>query len=602
MPSGFDNSVASANNAGFQTAPGGQFIVLSCGMKQPNPDYHPCDVTGFEVKVEGESPKVSCTGPASTDASLTAAQKTLLAGQDMLLQIVSDVYREDRGGDPKKVVLAGTTAPACHHSEHALITLKRVSGPVAVPQEWKMSTPAPVEVLAPEASIRASFFERYWPFGRDGTHLYDAKLVSCGIPADETQAGVAQLNARIEVFRESNYKLTFTVPKLAEAKLNASAKRNLQTLDETIEISGSARVAVAEVSAKGSATRNSDGTVTAASLEGAASIGGSGIGGSVAYDGGSDGGQGGTTYSTARTGDGVIATFTETQVDGSNPRITYNQTLDDVLVRRATEVTVNPGGTTEVSNSTEFNFDKAQAFSLTYNGDKVPVVEVLGAVLNLPTTISDFVKEMKDSVPTIGWTAELAVGVLEGSVTGSWYLTPNASATHDRIWEVGRGYSISFDCSLVTISLSIGFGVEWVLANPVYETPLIEMVLKASVTLSFKVDANFTVDSGGDETFSNKLTGECVPDFVVTAQAKASGVGFEATIKIETGFDAEFTFTGGFSEEPKMPGKISFLPLKVSFTYQLMTSVQTIKLFNYPNEKVTLWEGDLFAKEAGATV
>ena len=561
---GFNQCVESADNAGFSTSPGGQFIILPCGTQESNPDYHPCDVTSLKIETSDGKMAVECDKPQIHDGSLSQKQMDLLCGDDLLFQIVSDSKSKAKGGKPKTLRLTGLTEPACHHGKHSLTTFKPGGAGGGDAQEWKM-TMGQVDVTSPDQTFGESLFEQYWPFYGNTRRTYTATVESCGVPVNETDATYGVLTGRIEVYRESRYDLKISVPAKVSATAHRSTNVNLKTQDKTSKSSGS------QSSGFGAAQSGSSAT----------------------YVQGRPGGNDYVTTSTTRMMDGVILTETESSgtkgFDDSHGSSSFSMTRTDGWRQDKLSVSAKDKGTKVTKTTT--NMVTAE---LTFNGDKVEVVKYLQAILQLPKTVQEFVDAFKDSVPKIGWQADVSVAVLEGSITGSWFIAPNASAEHPRIWLVERQYAIKFECTIVKIRMEIGFGLDWVAKNPLWEPPLFEVVFKAACGITFEVKAGFEVDSSTAEGFKIPLEGSSVPDISVVAQAMINGIGGDAICKIETGFKGKFELTGSFSKAPEMTGDIGFMPLKVTGTVKLGSISLSAVLVEHPKDIQPIWKGKVF--------
>lgn len=148
----------------------------------------------------------------------------MLAGDDLLIQIVADYHRDSKYDVDKMkeaiIGLYGATSPSCPVSLHRRMrwTAVRNIGDRKFTETWDHNKSVPDQkVLA--KSTRGNFggfLERFWIFDVSDTVVYRAAIDSCGV-RDGAVPTVA-LHGRVEVQPDVSYKLELKIPSFYKMK------------------------------------------------------------------------------------------------------------------------------------------------------------------------------------------------------------------------------------------------------------------------------------------------------------------------------------------------------------------------------------------------
>ncbi|MBM7069610.1 hypothetical protein [Actibacterium sp. 188UL27-1] len=573
MPDPYKETCDSADAAGFETDSGGTSVVESCplagGTSAPNID--PCYTE--KVEIGSKTGRQSVTWEhAKRHERIASEQRKILGGADLVLQVIADEKTPRAGGKPLDLYVNAVTTPICPKSDHP--SLQWSGGDLTNPVSWCEPTTFETTVRSKGTSGAAdSFFDTYWPFGKRGCSTYYVNVASCGIPLDKTESAPALVTGRVEAYRKSDVELSIVLPALKGKSAHRSKHYDVTRRTTT---------------ATRSETSSND-------------FGRQQTGSSASHSQSRYNGTDKWDYSTTRShGRGMVVTTAHSS--GTEGFARVDETEKGTMIigsgfryRRKVEVTGTDHGV-----KIEAQDIKPTGVTLTHNGkDVANGAKYLKALLTLPQTIQSFIGAFKDSVPKIGWQADASVSVIQGTFIAGWKLAPKDDADHDRLWLIDRRFNFDIKCTLVKIEISIGFGIEWVVANPLWKPPLVELIFVVKMSIDFTADMTLQLRQSQKESFEAKAAVASVPKIKAEAKAMINGCGVSASCEISTGIEGEFTFKGGIKATPELKGKLGFKPIAV--TVELDPPVGgKIKeeLFKYPKKTTPIWEADLLTSKA----
>lgn len=232
---------------------------------------------------------------------------------------------------------------------------------------------------------------------------------------------------------------------------------------------------------------------------------------------------------------------------------------DYYVLRRELKETSNHDGTVEFSDSST----SRQSISLKRNGTELDISKSINSIVSAAKNIKTTFDTFKNAVPKIGWQADLDIAILEGSITGTWGVAPNAKPEHTRIWRVKDYYSIKVDCKIIEVKAEIGFGVDFRVDNWFSSAPLAEIVLKisGSLTISAAVSAEFSTQNKGKT--EEKFVAKTVPALKAIARASIVGYAAEASVSVDCGIQVSGSFMVSVQTAPCASLKVEWLPVSV---------------------------------------
>ncbi|MEO0830625.1 MAG: hypothetical protein AAFY03_09210, partial [Pseudomonadota bacterium] len=310
------------------------------------------------------------------------------------------------------------------------------------------------------------------------------------------------------------------------------------------------------------------------------------------------------TYSTTRTTkSGLVKTVAQSSgqenfADADGKKTTY-ESGDSLLKRRQVSVVSAPDEPLKIEKQDVH----PTGVTLKVNGKDVDAVKFVSAALTLPATISKFLADMKQAVPKVGWQADASVAVFQGTFDMGWTLEPADSAQTPELWTLQRFWDFNVICDLVKIEISIGFGVEWVIANPVWDPPLVEVILVVKISIVATASAKLQLKTSSKNTFAAETKVESVPKISAEAKAMVNGFGARAYAEIKTGVEGKLEFKGGFDATPGCKASLGFKPIEVTAECEAFGKKVKADLFKYPSRTTPLWEADLLSsKKTGSKV
>lgn len=582
----FSQSLSSASNAGFSPA-SSNAPVLPCGKVVETSSYDPCDVDMLKLSVsekKGDGASVKCTEPASVDGSLTAEHRVLLAGSDLLLEVVAD-YHRDGSYDPDslskaKIIIEGITSPACPKGDHSLITWKGGAGSDAVDENWRMAQPDIREVLSQSTrsfTKTGGFLAPYWPFMEDRKAVFIAAIESCGIRDGVTP--VTSLNGRVAVYPNDSFELTMKIPPMRKVSWKEGKSLDLKSGETTRSSSHTESKDFGREEEGTSTSRTTGSKVDYSTQTRSESSGG------LVTTTEKSSGQKNFKESDGTKTNGV---FFEDSTQVSQRGLASSRTLAESREVRYSQTTS--------AEKMEFTDETAQqGISLKYNGTELDIsktITLFKAAEGFKKAFEDF----KNTVPKIGWQADLDIGVLEGSITGSWGMRTKSSATHPRIWEVENFFQITVDVKLFFLKAEVGFGLDLVIENWFSSNPLLELILKITLSFELTLPLKGSFSSSSKENLALSAAAEGVPKLEAKARASAVGYTYEASASLSGCLKATGTFKCGFAQPPIAEGKVEWSPLVlVGVVCRPDTDPWRKELLRYPDVKdpKPIWEGAL---------
>ena len=570
MSDPYKDTCDSADAAGFETDSGGANMTQTCpleGQSSEEPRVEPCYISTVNIEAPAGRQKVSWTHRGRNER-LPKKVRKMLGGDDLMMQVIADDKSPRAGGKPLDILLTGVTEPACPIGQHPYM-------------QWAESgTSSPTKLTDPssyQTSVRSkgtsgvsdSFFATYWPFGKKGCNSYLYTVTSCGIPPATNETAPSFVTGRVEAYRKSDVELSIVLPALKGRSGHASKSYNVKTRTRTTTRSG----------------------------QSSSSFGAEQQGSSLSHSQSRYNGTDKWDYSTTRShGRGMVVSTAHSS--GTEGFADVEETEKGTMIigsgftyRRKVEVTGTDHGGVKLEAQTV----RPTGVKLTHNGQDIAnAARYLKAVLTLPKTISTFIDSFKDAIPKIGWQADASVTVIQGTFVVGWKLAPKDDAEHERLWLSDRRFNFDIKCTLVKIEISVGFGIEWVVANPLWEPPLVEVIFVVKITIDFTADMTLQLTGSDIETFETKAKVASVPKINATAKAMVNGMGVSASCEIATGIEGDFTFKGSIRSTPELKGKLGFKPITV--TVELDPPIGgKIKdeLFKYPKLSTPIWESDL---------
>lgn len=551
--SGYDQCVESADGAGFSSSGGGPNSSEGCPLHGQTSNSQPCYIDLLRLTTTDGKQVVEYSHAKRGTAP--ARVLALTRPDDLLLQIVSDPLPKSKGGSPKEVNVAGVSVPSCPQSAHPTTDFME-SGNANVRSHFTDTSETFECASRPTGGLGESFFDTYWPFGKKGYRSYLVSTQSCGIPVSTTDTAPREVTGRIEAYRPNSLAFEISLPPLRSSKSSRA---------DQFEITTRRRTTSRSEMRTGDFGRQQDG-------------------GSFKHVRSGQEGDDYVRYTTTQSlSNGKVSTYTDQSgMKSFQDAETLEADAPDLGTK--TEAQTIKGGT---------------GVKLIFNGQNQDAVKFIGNLLKLPSEMSKFVDDIKNSVPKIGWTADISVEVLVGTFRMDWYLREKDKAEHDTCWLIDKYVKITVDCTLFKAGLSIGFGLEWVVTNPLWDPPLVEVILKVSIGVEAKCYMKLEFENSRANTFQAIPGVESKPNITATAKAMVNGVGVKAECKIETGIDGKFTFKGSMDSTPGLTGELSFLPIAV--TAELVAFSETIKqeLFKYPSKPVEIWKADILKPSDG---
>ena len=565
-----EQSCQSAQEAGFSSVGDATQPVQSCPFEQAQSRYQPCDVERLSIENQSDVQSLSCTTPAAKDGSLTAAQKALLAGDDLLMQVVAD-YDRDGSYDPllqvkAKIAVSAGIEPSCPVEQHTHLRWSIQNG---ASRSFPVNTSnAPMELLAQStraASGSGGFLKPFWSFSENRRVIGHAVVDSCGVR--NGRAPTQSLRGRVEVWPNDKFELIFKIPPFRKIKQQQAGYKDLKSGDTVRSGTSSDSRNYAQEGSSRNWTQSRN--VVTGSLHG--------------------------SETKTTTAGGV--TDSEGTKGGMKNFQEFSTEEDSRSIRGPwmTEKTTMTGDLTTGKVEFKDQDTVTQQVSLKRNGVELDISKSVNSLIVAARSFKSAFDNFKNAVPKLGWQADLDISIFEGSITGTWGVVPEAHADHARIWKVKDFYSIRFDVKLIYVKAEIGFGLDFRVDNWFASDPLLEVVLKVAGSLTLDVPVAVTFSSDNRANVEEKISATTTPKLEAKARASAMGYAAGASIDIACGFTVSGSLKCGLEAAPAFLGKAEWVPIKVTARVEYPGSKPWVKVvFQWPDRAIApIWQGSL---------
>ncbi|MEL6522473.1 MAG: hypothetical protein AAFQ66_16015, partial [Pseudomonadota bacterium] len=465
-----------------------------------------------------------------------------LGGDDMLLQLCA----ADR--TTLDVQVDHRVEPECAIAAHPAVEWQDGVGD---PELWAPSQPFSATVR-PKARYGStdSFFDAYWPFSEPSWAVYQATMLSCGLPPAPGDTAPARINARIEVCRETSLQMSVTLPAVNGRKAHGSLNFDVSA-EVTTEQPATPRLnhRSSEVWQWASARIHGQGLIVTAAL---------------------------------RPGETVDFGAENSVMCGA--------------FRFPRQITSS--GTDHGAPWLESQPVSPDAVKLTHNGQTVPDAEgFLTSVQTLPKAVAQFLDDLKEAVPHVGWQADASVSAFAGPFNISWRQGNKPTADDPWIWLAGQELEFDIDSTLLSVEATAAFGMDWVVAHPLWGPPLIETVFVVRMALDAGSHLTLREKTHRVDSFNPPVRARAHPFVAAEAKATANGFGVQSWCGPTAGLTAETSFSGDLTSAPQATGKITVNPIDIGVELRPpMGAPVRERLFRYPEKSATLWQGDLLSR------
>ena len=189
---------------------------------------------------------------------------------------------------------------------------------------------------------------------------------------------------------------------------------------------------------------------------------------------------------------------------------------------------------------------------LTRNGAELDISKTINSILALKKTIEDGWNSIKGMVPKVGWSIDLSLAIMEGSITGEWGI--KSGGLSGERWALVKPYVLlEVDVKVISLLFTLMAGFEFKIDSP---TSWIGVGDAKILWIIAKIEASFEITAAikGTISFSDKEK---------ILQSEKSGFGWKvgAHGRVEVvgfAYDAQAGLKGGM----KFDGAMKYSPQK----------------------------------------
>ncbi|WP_157237808.1 hypothetical protein [Desulfobacter curvatus] len=503
----------------------------------------PCDVYSLVVSEAISNKSLDCSKKLRKEpfpANAPNHLKNYFSTYDLILEAVSEYKTSDPAPLKNVASLSIETSSiwTCPLGKHILIAVTPL-GNYDAHKTWLNTTVQgyKIEGLSTEKDKAVNigkWLSPFWVFGDDYIKEFRIDAEGCGV-RDEGDP-LTNLNALVRVYRKDDYELYFKIPPFKKIKRSRAG---------SVDAKGNKVISQSESLERGGQMQSESSSVRTVNKKEH------------------------TDYTTETLGakDGAGYT-TLSESSGKKKNNDYVAESEKYQEGRGS-VTVNDS----TDEGEEFLFELERqdeikpTVSLKRNGSEVNFTKAINDIVNLQYTLMQAWNDIKEWVPKIGWSAELEISLMVGTVSGKWgYRVGNLHGP--RFVAVERYVDIFFNMDVVTYKASVMFGVDFGSFDVLdwFGVGKTEIILKVEGSISGGASVSDTIKTNGQQGFTgndSEVKGNSSVDLFVQGRVMVVGYGYEAKGGVTGGLKFEGKLTADFDNPPAVDGKFFFEETKI---------------------------------------
>lgn len=504
--------------------------VLPCGRPAP-PAYLPCDAAFLKLehdpkhKDEGRYQSVECTVPAARDPSLSAAQRRLLAGADLLLQTLAESL--DDAGDVKpsddlnhaRIAVSARLQPDCSNGRHKTVALMRNG----VKSDAPLGRSGPMALLARSgrdtgsAVIRGNTILReIWAATAGRRTILAVTLDSCGV--NPGKPPVSRLTGRVEVIARNEWEVRFKVPPLYKETRERERYRDLARGDRVVR---TFEATENRYSGKGQSIDRKDIVNRARGTDYREWEGKAGLGSAARGYAKELGVKDGAEH------------FEKASTAVRDPK--YRK-VADALGHRKREYDDNDRTFADY-------FEVEPTVSIRRNGRDVVDTEWLNGILKVAAGVKSALDDLQKFVPKWGLYMTFSLSVLEGEMSIAIGQRTRQAPDHPRLWLVEDKLKLTFAVTLIAMDYRLAFGLNVQTGPKFWPSLCLTLILEAFVNIAGSIALEAELSTVPTEERSNPIKGTITAKGGAKGVANALGFRFDSEASLTCGIDVDARFT-----------------------------------------------------------
>jgi len=536
----------------------------------------PCDVDSLVISEATSGKSISCKKQLRMDMPPENAPdhlRDLFAEYDLVMEAVAE-YKTSDPTPPKKIVdLSIESAPigSCPDDKHVLISLSPMAPNADTYQEWFNSSASGVKIEgmstdADKAVGVGKWLSPFWFFGDD--YIKEFKILTEGCGVRDSGTPVKSLNGLLRVYRKDDYELSLQIPPF---------KKTTRSRKGSVDAKGNKVTSTSESAEKlGQKQSDSSSSTTVNIKEG------------TAHTTDTAGGKDGAGYTTVSESQGLK--------EGDD----YYAESEKYQEGKGS---VSAKDSTDEGSELLFELERQNVIKPTItfkrNGSSVDFAKAINDIINVQHTLLQAWNDIKNWVPKIGWSADVELSVMVGTVSGSWGCRVGGPEG-PRFVSVERYLDLTFKVDVVTYKASLMFGVDFSIPSLLgwfNDDKLLEIILKAEGSISGGASVSDTIKTSAQEGFTKnevEVKGTSKVDVFVQGRVMAMGYGYDAKGGITGGIIFSGKLISDFDNAPVVNGELYFEETKIYARFIDAVEGETSEEYEQiVFQKKELWKGQL---------